>query len=464
MRVFLLLTVKYFYVGWILFVISLMFSPVISNAKFIPDVRIEHTPPATFFQGERIHLSARIADPGKVAEVRCYFKYESANPYLFVRMKPIEQGFECSLPVPASHVDRVEYVFVAVDALAQIVRSSVFYAPIAGSPKVRIKSFVPQQGLVTVKSELPISNQTAAAFASTDQPVYTVVSASKQYGLRAGIYDSAQAGYRYGLIGGLAFGLNAQYLSPTMGYQSFTAAVSSEVQVLFEQEVIATNYPDIDGANWSGYFYVIDNNGNLLSDKSPLTATVYHDGNGNVSIAISTHQCPGQDYFSHGDIDTSGFIHIYDDCDDELWTTYALSATSTHIQIMDFTDPPYYKSLNVVDLTRTTTTPPLAAPVLVSPADGTTTNSQETVLRWNAVDSAVNYQIRLGSTCKAGTVYATPSPQYTLTNLETDIVKYWQVRGQNAYAQWGQWSPCWSFTAVPPCLSCPAINVLLLNN
>jgi|GEM_PF-6247473 len=456
-------TTKQLHAGWIFLFICFLFSPSASDARFVPDVRIEHSPPTALVQGERVHLNARVASPEKLKEVRCYFKYEAANPYLFVKMRQTEQGFECWLPVPANHINQIEYVFVAVDSMTQVVRSSVFYASTTGLPKNRIKPLVLQKEIVTVQTELPVSLNTAAAFAKTDQPVYSVVSASKQYGLRAGMYDSAQTGYRYGLIGSLAFGLNAQYLSPTLGYQSFTAAASSEVQVLFEQEVIATNYPDIDGANWSGYFYVVDNSGNLLSAKSPLTATVYHDGNGNVSIAISTHQCPGQDYFSHGDIDTSGFIHIYDDCDDELWTTYSLTATSTHIQIMDFTDPPYYKTLNVVDLTRTTTPPPLAAPVLVSPVDGTTTNPQETVLRWNAVDSAVNYQVRLGSTCNAGTVYATPSPQYTLTKLVPDSVTYWQVRGQNVYAQWGQWSPCWSFTAVRPCLSCPVINLLLFE-
>ena len=409
--------------------------------------------------------SARIADSGKVTEVRCYFKYEAANPYLFVRMQPTEQGFDCWLPVPASQVDRIEYVFVAVDALSQIVRSSVFYATISPLEKGRVEPSERRQGAVTVKSELPIPNQSAAAFASTDQPAYTIVAANKQYGLRAGIYDSAQdPGYRYGLIGGLAMGLNAQYLSPTLGYQSFTAVMTSDVQVLLDQEVLASTYPDIDGADWSGYFYVVDKYGNRLSDKSPVTATVYHDGNGRMSIAISTHRCPGRDYFGNGDIDTSGFIHIHDYCDDELWTTYWVNATSTRIQIMDFIDPPYYTKFNVVDLTRADPNPAPVAPTLVSPLDGAVTDFRKTLLEWNAATYAVNYQIQLGGSCDTGTLYVTPALNITLPEIEANTLYYWQVRGQNSVGFWGPWSTCWNFTAKAFCPSCPAIDLLLLGD
>ncbi|MBB5346591.1 hypothetical protein JWG42_01775 [Desulfoprunum benzoelyticum] len=466
MRLFFLLPAKYTYIIWLFPVFIILFSLGTANSKFIPDVRIEHTPPATVSQGQRIHLDARIAGSERLTEVRCYFKYEAANPYLFVKMKQTEQGFECWLPVPASHVDRVEYVFVAVDSFSQTVRSRVFYASITGLPKVSATPpVVMQQGIVPVKSEFPISYQTATAFAQTDQPVYSIVAANKQYGARAGIYDSTQEpGYRYGLFGGLVLGLNAQYLSPTLGYQSFVAVVSSEVQVLLEQEVVLATYPDINGSDWSGYFYVVDNNGNLLSGKSPLTATVYHDGNGGVSIAISTGKCPGRDYYGKGDMDTSGFIHIYDYCDDELWTTYWVNATSTRIQIMDFIDPPYYKKLNVVDITRSDPHPIPPAPTLVSPPIGAVTDSRETVLQWNAAAYAVNYQVQLGSSCTTGTLYQTPSLQYALTDFEPDNMYYWQVRGQNSVGLWGPWSSCWNFTTRASCPACPAINLLLLGN
>lgn len=464
MRVFFVLVTRHFQSGWIVFFIFCMLSPGLAAGRFVPDVRIEHAPSTTLARGERIHLDARIVGSEKLTEIRCYFKYEAANPYLFVKMKPTGEGFECWLPAPANHVDRIEYVFVAVDSQSQVVRSSVFYASISSVPTDRAKPTILQKGTITVKSELPISNQAADAFASTDRPVYTIVAANKQFGRRAEIYDSAQdPGYRYGIVDGLAIGLNTQYLSPTLGYQSFSAAVSSDVQILIEQEILAQNYPDIDGTDWSGYFYVVDNHGNFLSDKSPLNAAVHHDGNGNVSMSISTHKCPGQDYYSHGTMDTSGFIYIYDDCDDELWTTHWEIATSTHIQIMDFIDPPYYKTLNVVDITRSNPATTLAAPVQVAPSDGAVTDIRATVLEWKAAESAVNYQVRLGSTCNAGTIYETPSLKYTLSNIEPNTLYYWQVRGQNSYAQWGLWSPCWSFTAQIPCLSCPAVNFLLLG-
>jgi len=89
---FLPVTTKQLHAGWIFLFICFLFSPSASDARFVPDVRIEHSPPTALVQGERVHLNARVASPEKLKEVRCYFKYEAANPYLFVKMRQTEQG------------------------------------------------------------------------------------------------------------------------------------------------------------------------------------------------------------------------------------------------------------------------------------------------------------------------------------------------------------------------------------
>lgn len=464
-----LLTSMLFLLGWMLLSLSFVFSPSISIAKYVPDIRIEHSPPTSLPRGDRIHLKARISDPNRLNEVRCYFKYEAENSYLFVEMNQTEQGFECWLPEPASHIQQVEYVFVAVDSMSHVVRTHAFHASIEGDTEDRAVSSGSSELAVSVKSDVPIPADLAGGFATTDQPIYTVVTANMRFGLQVAIYDLSQdPGYGYGFFGGFDIEPNSQYISPVRGYRAFSASVSSGDRLLFDNRIITESYadqsyPNITGADWSGYFYVADSHGGLLSGKSPVTASVYHDGGGNVTIAISNHECPGRDSFSRGRMDTSGYILIYDDCDDEDWTTHWRTATSTSIQIMDFIDPPYYRKVNVVELTRSDPNPRPAAPTLISPLEGAIMNSRETRLQWNAANYAVNYQVQRGGSCDAGELYETSLQSYTLLDIEPSILNYWKVRGQNSIGLWGPWSPCWSFVTKPNCPACPVINSLLLD-
>ena len=449
----------------VLLIIFFVLLPGISNAKYVPDIRIEHSPPAALLKGERIHIKARIIAPNGLIEVRCYFKYDAGNSYLFVEMTNTEQGFECWLPAPASNIPQVEYVFVAVDSMSHVVKSNIFHASLEGDPEDQAVPSGRIESPLFVKSDIPVSTKAADGIASTDRPIYTVVSSNKQYGLQVAIYDLSQdPGYGYGFFGGFEIAVKNQEITPVRGYRAFPVSASSKAGMLLSTVTSTGSYPDITGTNWTGYFYSVDNHGTLLSDKIPVTASVYHDGSGNVTIEVSNHQCPGQDSFSHGKMDTLGYILIYDDCDGEIWTTHtAPPATSTEIYIMDYTDPPFYKKLNEVDLTRPDPNPPPVAPTLVSPPDGASTNSRKTLLEWNAANHAAKYQVQRGSSCDAGGSYETTSLSYALIDIEPDVVNYWKVRGQNSVGIWGPWSSCWSFTTQPNCPACPGINSLLMD-
>ena len=469
MRIPSYLAAMLFPLGWIFLFVSLLFSPGSLNAKYVPDIRIEHSPPATFPGGERIHLKAGIVDTEKPIEARCYFKYETEGPFLFVGMSQAAQGYECWLPVPASHIDRVEYVFVAVDSMAHVVRSNSFQASIDVDPGDHA---LPSEGSgvpITVKSDIPLPSSVTDGFSTIDQPIYQNVPAEKQHGLRVAIYNLSQdPGYGYGFFGGFKYDLNNRSISPIRGYRAFTASATSGARVMLEQGIAAESaleqsYPDITGSDWSGYFFVVDNNGNLLSDKTPVAASVYHDGSGNVSITVSNHQCPGRNSYSRGRMDSAGFILIYDDCDDQDWTTHWRTATSTSIQLMDFIDPPYYKKLNVLEITRPNPSPTPAAPTLVSPLGDAVTDFRSTLLKWNAAKYAVNYQVQLGNNCNEGVKYQTSSLSYSLIDLEPGGLNYWKVRGENSIGEWGPWSACWSFTTMTDCPGSPAINSLLLD-
>jgi hypothetical protein len=142
------------------------------------------------------------------------------------------------------------------------------------------------------------------------------------------LYDLSQdPGYGYGFFGGFEIDPDSQLISPVQGFMAFPVSVSPKAFVTPDQEVIPEIFPDerfsdINGSEWSGYFYVADKYGKLLSGKTPVTATVNQDDSGNVTIRISNQQCPGRKSFSRGKINESGYILIYDDCDGEDWTTH----------------------------------------------------------------------------------------------------------------------------------------------
>lgn len=458
------------FLGWLFLFFSLFFLPSSSFAKFIPNIQIEHSPPTTSFaRGERVSLKARIIDPIVLNEARCYFKYETDKQYLFVEMSQTGQEFECQLPVPASHINKIEYLFVAVDSLSHVLKTHVFQASIQNVSEEQALASKNTKFAISVKSDIPISTSITEGFATTDQPIFMVASSDKRYGIHVALYDLSQnADYGYGFFGGFEIDDNTKAITPVRGFRDFSRAVSSDATILHGQETITNNYPDqnypdIAGSTWSGYFYAVDNHGNVLSGKAPVSATVFHDGRGGVSLKIANHQCPGRSSYSHGRMDTSGYILIYDDCDGEIWSTHWRAATSTNIQIMDFTDPPYYKKLNVVDLTRPDPHPVPEAPTLISPHEGSVTDLREMLLEWNAANYAVNYQIQRGNSCNEGVLYETSSLSYALFNIEPANLNYWKVRGENSVGAWGPWSSCWSFTLEPRCPTCPVINSLLLN-
>lgn len=456
--------------GRIFLFFSLLFFPQTSIAKFVPNIQIEHSPPTTSLaRGKRISLKARIIVPTMLNEARCYFKYETDKPYLFVEMNQTGQEFECQLPVPASHINKIEYIFVAVDSLSHVVKTRVFQASFNDVSEDQVLPSEKMQSAISVKSDTPISTSISGEFAPTDQPIFSVAPSDKRYGLRVALYDLSQnPDYGYSFFGGFEINDNNKEISPVRGFIDFSRAVSSDDNVLSGEKVITgsypdQNYPDIAGSDWSGYFYVVDNHGNVLSSKISVTASVYHDGRGNVSIRIANHRCPGRSNFSNGRMDTSGYALIYDDCDGEIWSTHWHTFTSTSIQIMDFIDPPYYKKLNAIDLTRPDPHPLPEAPSLISPKEGDITDFRVTLLEWNAANYAVKYQIQRGSSCDAGSVYETSSLSYILYDIQDSSLDYWKVRGENSVGMWGPWSSCWSFVTKPHCPTCPVINSLLLN-
>ena len=425
-----------------------------------PETTISHIPELSFQPEQRVSLTAQLYDPTGISDARCYFRYEDNAPYLFVAMTLSQEGYACHLPAPAARVTQLEYLFVVVNGVRQVIRTSAIIVPIrqssAEAPREIIQPLLP----LTVASDIQLSSDIDFGFDSRDLPTVSPAGTRGRFGLKVGLYDQpGDPTFIYNYFGGFELDLNTRSIKPVKGYVQFPSlSIPSAAPAPDSSSSLSTieGYPDIQGDDWAGYFYCT-----CGGERIRVTATVSQDG-GNVSITITSNRdCPGRDKFS-GNMAADGDMVLFDRCDGEMWTSHYGPASSTYIPIYDYicktcTD------LNVVKLYRDPPIPVPAAPVLLSPANGEWTSPRETLLQWRAVNYAVVYQVQMGLGCGAGTLYQTQATAYAMKNIEGRTNYYWRVRAQNQLRQWGNWSACKQFITYPWCASCPAVDGLLLQ-
>jgi hypothetical protein len=99
------------------------------------------------------------------------------------------------------------------------------------------------------------------------------------------------------------------------------------------------------------------------------------------------------------------------------------------------------------------------APVLTSPANGTTNLVINPTLTWNAVSGATSYSVQVSAAVDFGTLIvnaSTTSTTLSPSGLVNGATYYWRVSASNSVGT-SAWSPVFSFTTIP---ALPAIPVL----
>ncbi len=107
-----------------------------------------------------------------------------------------------------------------------------------------------------------------------------------------------------------------------------------------------------------------------------------------------------------------------------------------------------------------TTTPPPAAPALVSPASGSTNVAITPTLTWNASPGASRYHLQVS----ADSGFALPdvdrdsltATTASVSGLGYGTTYYWRLNASNASGT-SAWSAAWSFTTIPPAPPSPAL-------
>ncbi|MGB6121723.1 MAG: hypothetical protein WBG80_07445, partial [Bacteroidota bacterium] len=106
----------------------------------------------------------------------------------------------------------------------------------------------------------------------------------------------------------------------------------------------------------------------------------------------------------------------------------------------------------------------LSAPTLVTPSNGSFTDPDDTVLRWDSVSHASTYQVQVATdpSFSSGVVLDDPSVSDTMkvvTGLASGTIFYWRVSARNGGGP-GPVSEVWSFTTTlpAPVLASPGNN------
>jgi hypothetical protein len=187
------------------FVVSLLLAFVLTGlACFIPialfaaettaATKVKHEPIEYFVPEKRIQLEAEVSDKCDIKLVRCYFKSDAQADYVFVWMKQVKgDAYAGVLPSPAPDCNRIEYLFLAVNADNQVVKTQTFTVNVNVSAKVPKWQEVSAGGEINLYTELDKAPKSIPGF--KDSIKIDVVESSARFGIVAGgIYAATSTG------------------------------------------------------------------------------------------------------------------------------------------------------------------------------------------------------------------------------------------------------------------------------
>jgi len=148
---------------------------------------IVHDPVTSVATGERVKLSASVADDAGVELVRAYFKHETGANYLFVNLSSTD-GVNYSGTLPASSIanSTMNYLLLVKNKANQVYKSQVFTLPIKAGTAV-----VASQAPIKVFTELSEAPKAIAGF--SDNLTMDVAESGAKYGAVTGLYGSGNA-------------------------------------------------------------------------------------------------------------------------------------------------------------------------------------------------------------------------------------------------------------------------------
>ncbi len=85
-------------------------------------------------------------------------------------------------------------------------------------------------------------------------------------------------------------------------------------------------------------------------------------------------------------------------------------------------------------------------PTGLTPPDSTTCGSPDTFLGWQHAEDWDHYEVQVGTTCGAGSIYVTTGNGFTPPDLESGVLYHWRVRTFHECGLNSDWTDCRSFS------------------
>ena len=191
---------------------------VFAGKKIKPTTKFAHKPIEYYVPEKRIRLETKVTDKSGVSIVRCYFRLLDQEEFLFVEMKTIGKNrFESILPAPSKHTEILEYLFLAVNAQNQVVRTQTFEVYKKDHDEVPAWQQVSSEEQITLSTELTYFTKVPPGF--SDSVIIDVVEPSARFGF---------------VVEGL-YGTNRS-TAVALGYLSGDAATASSAGVALSSE------------------------------------------------------------------------------------------------------------------------------------------------------------------------------------------------------------------------------------
>ena len=193
--------------------LSLVFmniTPVFAASQADARTKMKHSPPEYFVSAHRIQLDVRVSDPKGVKLVRCYFRAAGETDFVFVPMSNTgKNSYSAVLPAPSATSERIEYLFLSVNAENVIVKSQTFGLGSKAADQVPAWQDIPMENEIKVSMEL-------------DQVPSELPGFSDNIAM-----DAVESGLRFGIVAGGLYQLSTAATASSAGSAAATSSAAA---------------------------------------------------------------------------------------------------------------------------------------------------------------------------------------------------------------------------------------------
>jgi len=270
--------------------------PVFSQEINLVTTEIIHEPIEYFLPNNRILIETEIIDETGIKLVRCYFRADAADEFVFVPMKRLEENeYRAILPAPAGYSETIEYLFLALNTSNQVVKTQTFKVSKDDKKGVPEWQKSRQEGNIAIYTELSEAPETVAGF--SDSMSVDVVESGARFGMVAGIYSTSAVASSGGATGAAAAASSAGTVAAGAGGVSTAVVVATGAGIAAAGAgvAVAADSDDSDGTKTNTVASISWGDNDAIPDDA-FRILLDNDDYGETSQVITKTNLPVGDY------------------------------------------------------------------------------------------------------------------------------------------------------------------------